>query len=95
MPHKLPVHQLDEPVGELPAAIEALVNDQSIQSMLAVELPDQFTLAVGAGVRHINVADATSGGLHYSLPIPFDPGQVAEPAFAVQGLHQNLVGTFY
>ena len=65
--------QLDKPIGNLPAAIETFIYDQTRFLELRAELPHQLGLSMAAGIRHIDVADFTTAGAIDALAIFFNP----------------------
>ena len=85
-----PVQQLDEPIGNLAAAVPALVDDQPVLLPLRHELADQLVLRVDAGALHVDVAHLAAGRLVDDLAPFFNP--VAEPELdlARQALHDDL-----
>src|SRR5690606_21013379 len=52
-----PAQQFHEAIRNLPAAVEAFINDQSGFRELAAELAHQFVLSVLSSVRHIDVTN--------------------------------------
>ena len=84
------VQQLDEAVGDLAAAVPALVDDQPVLLPLPHELPHELVLRVDAGALHVDVADAAAGRLVDRLASLFDPRAIAQLDLAGQRLRQHL-----
>ena len=85
-----PVQQLDEPVWNLSAAVEPLVDDECVLGALGHELPDELVLRLGAGALHVDVAGLAARRLVHA-PAPFlDPGAEPQLHFVVEALDQHL-----
>src|SRR5205814_8645331 len=82
--------QLDEPIGNLPAAVPAFVDDEPFLLPLRHELPHQLVLRVGAGALHVDVADRAAGRLVDELPPLLDPRAIAQLDLAVEARDDDL-----
>jgi len=87
-----PIEQFDEAVGNLAAAVETLVNKQAGFPDLRAPHAHELVLAILAGIGHIDVAELSAAELLDAAPVLLDPGQVAQPFLAAQGVNQDLAG---
>src|SRR5262249_1834648 len=67
------VQQFDEPIRNLSAAVEPLVDHESAAFPLPVELPHELVLCVTAGTLHVNVPRPSARGLIHTLAALLDP----------------------
>src|SRR5688572_11013119 len=87
------VQQLDEPVGNLPTAVEALVNDESRLRDLSAPLANEFILSVLAGVGHIDITDCPAAEFFHTAAIGVNPRKIAQARFSAERLDQHFART--
>src|SRR5882724_679579 len=83
-----------EEVGNIAAAVVALVDDDAVFVELRVEGLVELDDAGDAGVRHVHVTNAAAGGVRDFLAVGFDPLEIARAVFIGGGLDGDFPGAF-
>src|SRR5262249_44335175 len=68
---------VDDVIGQLTAAVEALVNDDSLFLGLGEEVTVEPLESLGRRVRHINVSNAAPGQRIHLAAVSVYPGEIA------------------
>lgn len=89
------VQQIDDVVGDEPAAVEALVDDDGVARELREEVASEIAVPATGCVGQVDVGDAAAGELGDSLSIGLDPGTVAQGGFARDGNDRDRPGAFH
>src|SRR6202451_409321 len=92
--HQRTLQIIDDVVGELAAFIEALVDDCAFFADLRKEIPVEAGVACATGIWNVNVGDAATGSLIDFAAIVFDPCEMAEIFFALDGNDRDFAGIF-
>src|SRR5258708_3518654 len=82
----------DKAIGDLAAAVESFVDDQSLLLNLPVKLAHQLILTSRTSVRNINVTDFSAGGVFDFLSFGLNPREVAQAGLAGKGANQDFAG---
>ncbi|MCY1556938.1 hypothetical protein D9M68_937390 [compost metagenome] len=90
---RLAVQHFNETVGDLPAVIKTLVNDQGFFIQLGIEHPHQLVLPVNTRAGHVNITYFAISGFLHMAPHTLYPGQIAEAGFVVKCFHQHPFGS--
>ena len=77
-----PAQDVDVVVGDLAAAVEALVDDDRVLVRLREEVALEVGVARAGGVGHVDVGDAPAGGLVDLAQVALDPVAVAQRQLA-------------
>ena len=84
------IEQLDEAGGDLSAAVPTIIDQQRGLESLSKELTHQFSLAIDAGVGHIDVTNLAAGKFVDELTFGFDPIAIVQRVFAGDGVDHDL-----
>ena len=84
------IQQFDEPGGNLPAAVPALVDDERIFACLPVKLPNEIVLTVNSRVRHIDVAYFAVRFLRDIGSVLLNPGPIPQSGFSCAECHRHI-----
>ena len=87
--HRFLSQEIDVVVGDLPAAVEPLVDDERILVDLREEVALEVGQALEGGVRHVDVADLAVRRLLDLAEVALNPLHVSQGVFALERLDRD------